>query len=53
MSSAKSDSIYNESDELGSDSGSSGMYYFSDFCLCSDESIDSVSVLGSDVFAPT
>ena len=46
----KSYSLNNESDELGSDSGSSGTYYFCAFSLIFDEFV--VSVLGSDVFSP-
>ena len=51
LSSDESDSLNDKSDELGSDSGSSGMYYFCAFSLRFDESV--VRVLGSDVFAPT
>ena len=53
LSSDESDSLYDESDELGSDSGSSGTYSFHAFSLRFDESIGIVSVLGSEVFAPT
>ena len=48
----KSDLLDDEYGKLGSDSGSSGKYPFRDFSLRFDESIGSVSVLGSDVFAP-
>ena len=53
MSSEKSDPLNDESDKLGSDSGSSGTYYFCAFSLCFDESVVSVNVLGSEVFVPT
>ena len=53
MSSDESDLIDYESNGLGSDSGSSGTHYFNDFYLRFYESVGSVSVLGSDVFAPT
>ena len=42
-----------ESDQLGSDYGSSGMYSFHTFHLRIEKSVVSVSVLGSDAFAPT
>ena len=41
----------NESNELGSKSGSSGTYYFRYFSLHDEESI--AGVFASDVFAPT
>ena len=50
MSSDESYLLDDESEELESDSGSSGTYSFRDFSLRFDESI--VGVLGSDVFAP-
>ena len=39
--------------ELGYDSGSSATYYFRAFYLHVDKSVGSVSVLGSEMFAPT
>ena len=51
MSLEKLDSLDDESDKLGSDSGSSGMYYFCAFFRF-DESIVSVNVLGYVVFTP-
>ena len=39
--------------ELGYDSGSSATYYFRAFSLHVDKSVGSVSVLGSENFAPT
>ena len=50
MSLEESDSPDDESDKLGSDSGSSGTYYYCNFSLRFDESV--VGVLGSNVFAP-
>ena len=52
LSSDESDSLNDKSDELGSDSGSSGMYYFCAFSLRFDESVVSVSILESGVFSP-
>ena len=49
----ESDSLDGESEELGSDSISSGKYSFCAFTFRFDKSVDSVSVLGSDVSAPT
>ena len=46
-------SFDDEYDELGSESGSSGTYSFYNFSLHFDDSVGSVSVLGSDVSAPT
>ena len=53
LSSDKSDSLDDESDKLGSDSESSGTYYFCAFSLRFDKSIGSGSILGSDVFVTT
>ena len=53
MSSDGSDLINDESEELGYDSGSSGMYSFRAYSLCFDKFVVSVSILGSDFFAPT
>ena len=53
LSSDESDSLDDESDKLGSDSGSYGTYSFRTFSLHFYNSVGSVSVLGSDVFAPT
>ena len=53
LSSDGSDSLDDEPDELGSDSESSGTYYFCAFSLYFHDSVGSVSVLGSGVFAPT
>ena len=53
LSSDESDSLNDESDELSSDSVSSGMYYFCDFPLRFDDSNGSVSVLGYVAFAIT
>ena len=47
------DSIDDAFDKLGSNSGSSGTYSFCTFSLGFDDSVGSVSVLGSGVFAPT
>ena len=52
LSSDESDSLDDESEELGSDSGSSGTYSFCAFYLCFDDYVGSVSVLGLDIFAP-
>ena len=49
----KSDILYDDSEELDSDSISSGMYYFCGFSLRFGDYVGSVSVLGSDIFAPT
>ena len=46
----ESDSLDDESDKLGSDSGSSGTYSSRAFSLRAEESV--VGVLGSGVFAP-
>ena len=40
-------------DDDGSDSGSSGTYSFHAFYLRFDDSADSISGLGSDIFVPT
>ena len=53
MSSYKSYSLNDESDDDGYDSRSSSTYYFPDFPLCFDYSVIHVSSLGSDVFVPT
>ena len=53
LSSEKSDYLDDESENLGSDSGSSGRYSFRFFCLRFDDSVGSVSVLGYCSFAPT
>ena len=53
MPSDESDLLDDKFGELGSDYGSSGTYSFCAFSLCFDDSIGSVSVLGSEVFAPT
>ena len=50
MSSHKLDSLDDESEKLGSDSGSSSKYSFCAFSLSFDDSV--VIVLGSGVFAP-
>ena len=42
-----------ESDDDGSDSGSSGTYYFCAFSLRFDDYVGSVSGLGSGIFVPT
>ena len=42
-----------ESDDDGSNLGSSGTYYFQYFSLRFDNYVGSVSVLGSGIFAPT
>ena len=47
----ESDSLDDESDELVSDSKSSGTYCFRAFSFIFDKSV--VIILGSDVFAPT
>ena len=47
MSSDESNSLNDESDKLGSESGSSGMYSFRAFSLRFDESV--VGVFGSDI----
>ena len=52
MSSDESDLIDDDSDYDGSDSGSSGTYYFCTFSFCFEDSVGSVSSLGSGVFAP-
>ena len=44
----ESDLLDDDYEKLGSDSGSSGTYYFCAFSLHFDESV--VSVLGSDIF---
>ena len=49
----ESDLLNDESDELGSDSGSSGTYSFCAFSLCFDHSVGSVSLFGCGIFAPT
>ena len=48
----ESDSLNDESDNDGSDSRSSAMYYFHAFYLRFDDYVDSVSGLGSGVVAP-
>ena len=53
LSSDESDSLDDESDDDGSDSGYSGTYPFCEFSLRVDNSVGSVSGLGSSVFAPT
>ena len=53
MSSEKSDYLNDETDKVGSDSGSSGTYSFCAFYIRFDESIVSGSVLGSDILGPT
>ena len=53
LSSDESELLNNESDKLGSDSVSFGMYSFCAFSLCFDNYVGSVGVLGSDVFIPT
>ena len=45
--------IDDESDHDESDSGSSGMYYFTAFLLLFDNSVGIVNALGSGVFLPT
>ena len=52
LSSDKSDSLDDESNDYGSDSGSSGMYYFPVFYFHFDDSVGRVSVLGSGIFIP-
>ena len=52
LSSDKSDSLDDESNGDGSDSGFSGTYSFSDFYLCLENSVGRISVLGSGVFVP-
>ena len=49
----KSDSLDDESENFGSDSGSSCTCYFCDFSLSFDESVVSVSFLGYGIFSPT
>ena len=49
----ESDSLDDESDNDGSDSGSSGTYSFCAFYLHFDDSVGSFSVLGFGIFAPT
>ena len=53
MPSDESDLLDDEFGELGSDYGSSCTYSFCAFSLCFDDSVGSVSVLGSEFFAPT
>ena len=53
LSEDESDSLNDESDKIGYDSGSSGVYSFCNFSLSFGDSIGSVSVLGSGVFEPT
>ena len=53
LSSDESYSSEDESENDGSESRSSGTYAFCDFYLCLDNSVGSVSSLGSGVFAPT
>ena len=53
MSSDESYSLNDESDDDGSDSGSSSTYYFPDFSLCFDYSVVCFSGLGSGVFVAT
>ena len=50
MSSDESDLIDDDSDFDGSDSGSSGRYYFCTFSFCFEDSVGSVGSLGSGVF---
>ena len=52
LSSDESDPINDESDDDGSDSGSSGTYYFPNFLVVYG-SVGSVNGLGSGIFAPT
>ena len=52
LSSDKSGSLDDESGDDGSDSGSSGTYYFRTFSFCFEDSVGSFSSLGSGVFAP-
>ena len=49
----ESDSLNDESDKFVSDSGSSCTYYFCAFSLRFKDYAGSVSVLVSDIFAPT
>ena len=53
LSSDESDSFDDRSDKLGSDSRSSGTYSFRVFSFHFDNSVGSVSILGSGIFAPT
>ena len=53
MSLEELDLLNDESDEIGSDSGYSVTYYFCTLYLPFDKFVGSVSVLGSDIFAPT
>ena len=53
LSSGELDSLDDESEELGSDSRSSGTYSFHTFSSHFDDSVSSVNVFGSDVFPPT
>ena len=52
LSSEKSESLDDDSDDDGFDSGSSGTYSFCAFSLRFENSVGSVSVLGSGVFSP-
>ena len=51
MLSDESRSLNDNSDEFGSESGSSGPYYFRHFSLRAEESI--YGVIAPDAFAPT
>ena len=53
LSSDEPDSLDDESDDDGSDSRSSGTYYFTAFSLNFDHSVGSVRGLGSGIFVPT
>ena len=49
----QSDLLNDKSEKLGSDSGPYDTYSFYIFSLCFDDSVGSVSVLGSGSFEPT
>ena len=53
LSSEESDSLNDESENVRSDSGSSGTYSFTAFSLRFDDSVGRVSGLGSGIFVPT